>query len=115
MKVKELMKELVKMPEDAEVNGCEMLYYHKSTKGKEVARIFQNRIVTLLDNKDRGIKGCDSEDRGGYLLKMTDAPCIICEPFFIDNNEDYENAKSVDLAVEYCNAIEESLKYLKGE
>ena len=100
------------------VGGCEMLHYHKSTKGKEIARIFQNKIVNIIDNKDRGLKSCDSEDRGGYLLNMTKAPCIIAEPFFIDNDDEYLDALEVmtsgKLVDGYCMAIHDSLTYLKG-
>jgi N-acetylmuramoyl-L-alanine amidase len=100
------------------VGGCEMLHYHKSKKGKEIARIFQNKIVNILDNKDRGLKACDSEDRGGYLLNMTKAPCIIAEPFFIDNDDEYLDALEVmtsgKLVDGYCMAIHDSLTYLKG-
>ena len=103
---------------NTEASGCEMLYYHKSKKGKEIARIFQNKLVQNLDNKDRGIKSKTSEDRGGYLLKNTKAPAIICEPFFIDNDEDYLRADECfndgDLTRWYCEAINDSLKYLKG-
>lgn len=103
---------------DTHASGCEMLYYHKSEKGKEIARIFQNHLVQRLDNKDRGIKPKQSEDRGGYLLRYTNAPCIICEPFFIDNDEDYLRADECfsngDLTQWYCEAIDMSLKYLKN-
>lgn len=102
---------------DTEANGCEMLYYHKSEKSKEIARIFQNKLVQNLDNKDRGIKPKTSEDRGGYLLKNTVAPCIICEPFFIDNDEELLRAdecfKDGDLTRWYCEAINDSLKFLR--
>lgn len=102
---------------DTMANGCEMLYYHKSNKGKEVARIFQNNIVQLIENKDRGINPKSSEDRGGYLLNMTKAPCIICEPFFIDNDDELLRAMELlhdgDLVDVYCKSIDESLKYLK--
>lgn len=102
---------------DTHANGCEMLYYHKSVKGKEVARIFQNNIVQGFDNKDRGIKPKRSEDRGGYLLRFTNAPCIICEPFFIDNDEEYLKAieyfNNGDLTKWYCEAINKALDYLK--
>jgi len=98
-------------------NGCEMLYYHKSTKGKEVARIFQNHIVQRLDNKDRGIKPKTAEDLGGYLLRYTKACCIIAEPFFIDNDDELLRAdecfKNGDLTKWYCEAINKSLEYLK--
>jgi len=103
---------------NTEANGCEMLYYHTSEKGKEVARIFQNHLVQRLDNKDRGIKPKRSEDRGGYLLRYTKAVCIICEPFFIDNDDEYLRAvecfSNGDLTKWYCEAIDMSLKYLKN-
>ena len=38
--------------------------------------------------KNRGFKSKTVEDRSGYLLKYTKAPCIILEPFFIDNIND---------------------------
>lgn len=104
---------------NTEASGCEMLYYHKSEKGKEIARIFHNHLVQRLDNKDRGIKSKTSEDRGGPLLKGTLAPCIICEPFFIDNDEDFLRADECftdgDLTKWYCEAIDMSLKYLRNE
>ena len=74
------------------VTGSETLYYHKSKKGKKMASIFQDEIVKALKSKDRGIKGKSSEERGGYILKYTKAPCILIEPFFIDNDSDYRNA-----------------------
>jgi N-acetylmuramoyl-L-alanine amidase len=100
-----------------EVNGCEMLYYHKSEAGKKVAQIFQNKIVNLFENKDRGIKSKTSEDRGGYLLRYTNAPCIIAEPFFIDNYEEYLKARELfdsgELTSAYCECIDDALKYLR--
>ena len=69
--------------------GTETLYYHKSKEGKKLAEKLQKSIVNCLRLRDRGIKEKTSEDRGGYLLKYTNAPCVILEPFFIDNNEDY--------------------------
>lgn len=99
-------------------SGCEVLYYHKSQKGKEIARIFQKHLLETLKNKDRGIKAKTSEDRGGYLLRYTYAPCIICEPFFIDNDEEFLNARKYfengELTKAYCEAINEAIKFLKG-
>lgn len=68
------------------VTGCETLYYHKSVKGKKMATIFQNNLVSTLGLNDRGIKAKTSEERGGYMLRYVNAPCIILEPFFIDND-----------------------------
>ena len=75
---------------NTKATGSETLYYHTSKKGKKIASIFQKKIVAALQLKDRGIKGKSSEERGGYVLKYTNAPCIILEPFFIDNDTDYE-------------------------
>ena len=103
---------------DGHAGGCEMLYYHKSEKSKEIARIFQNHLVQRLENKDRGILARTSEDRGGYLLKMTHAPAVIVEPFFIDNNDEYLRAEECfhdgDLTKWYCECIKNSLDYLKN-
>ncbi len=100
------------------VNGCEVLYYHTSIDGKEIAKICQEHLVKGLGNNDRGIKSKTTEDRGGYLLRYTEAPCVICEPFFIDNDDDFSNAdkyfKNGDLTTWYCEAIDESLEYLKS-
>jgi len=70
-------------------SGTECLYYHNSKKGKKLATLLQKAMLQALSLKDRGIKPKTSEDRGGYLLRYTTAPCVILEPFFIDNNKDY--------------------------
>lgn len=71
---------------DTHVSGAETLYYYKSKRGKKIAEIFQNKLVSNLKLNNRGIKAKSSEQRGGYMLKYTNAPCIILEPFFIDND-----------------------------
>ena len=68
------------------VSGAETLYYYKSKNGKKIAEIFQNRLISTLKLNDRGIKAKSSEQRGGYMLRYTNAPCVILEPFFIDND-----------------------------
>ena len=75
---------------NTKTSGIEMLYYHSSKNGKRIAEIFQKNIVSCLKLPDRNIKPKHSEDRGGYLLRYTNVPCIISEPFFIDNDNDYE-------------------------
>ena len=69
-------------------SGSEILYYHTSKFGKKISGIFQEETVSVLGLKDRGIKAKTVEDRGGYILKYSYAPCIIMEPFFIDNDDD---------------------------
>ena len=74
------------------VSGTEVLYYHSSVKGMLLAESLQESMVDALRLPDRGVKPKHSEDRGGYLLRYTDAPCVIIEPFFIDNIEDFLTA-----------------------
>ena len=89
------------------VSGTEVLYYHRSTNGKMIANILNNKLVSALDLKNRGIKPKSSEDRGGYLLKNTRAPCVIAEPFFIDNDKDLQVAtvKRPELVNAYAESI----------
>lgn len=96
------------------VNGTEVLYYHKSEKSKKIAQIFQDNLLEDLEYPDRGILPRTSEDRGGYILKYTYAPCVLVEPFFID----YEPAlrMHVDciqiLKQTYIESIKETITYL---
>ena len=66
------------------------MYYHKSKQGKAIAQIFQNNMLSALGLSNRGLKPISAEDRGGYLLRYTNAPCVLIEPFFIDNNSDFD-------------------------
>jgi N-acetylmuramoyl-L-alanine amidase len=78
---------------NGKVSGTEVLYYHRSEKGKRMAEILLNHLVKHLKLPNRGIKPMTSEDGGGYLLRYTDAPCVIAEPFFIDNDKDLARAQ----------------------
>jgi len=90
-------------------SGTEVLYYHRSEKGRQMAEILQQHLVNQLGLQDRGIKPKSTEDRGGTLLRHTKAPCVIAEPFFIDNDGDLERAQSdiEGLARAYADAIDE--------
>ncbi len=97
------------------VSGSEVLYRSGSVKGKDIAQIFQKNFVTALGNRDRGVQGrSTSEDRGGSLLRNTSMPCVICEPFFMDNDSELENAinKTEELIAAYVNSIKSALNYL---
>jgi N-acetylmuramoyl-L-alanine amidase len=72
------------------VNGTEMLYYHTSKRSKKIAEIMQKIMIKVFGFKNRGIRPRTTEDRGGTLLRYTNMPGIIAEPFFIDNNDAYE-------------------------
>ena len=84
---------------NTKVSGTEMLYYHRSTKGKLMAEILQKNICDALHLRSRGIKPKTVEDRGGYILKYIYCPIVIAEPFFIDNDSDY------DIALEHRDAL----------
>lgn len=83
-------------------SGTEVLYYHTSQKGRQMAQVLQNHLVTFLGLKDRGVKPKSAEDRGGYLLRYTNAPCVIAEPFFIDNDQDLSVAMLDKSALADC-------------
>jgi N-acetylmuramoyl-L-alanine amidase len=94
---------------DGSVSGTEVLYYHRSAQGKIMAKTLLTHLVALLTLPNRGIKPKTAEDRGGYLLRYTVAPCIIAEPFFIDNDDDVARAQAnLDgLAAAYTAAIDD--------
>jgi len=89
-------------------SGSELLYYYKSTRGKQLAELLQNSLVAQLQLPDRGTRSRTVEDRGGYLLRYTRAPCVIAEPFFIDNDDDLARVQADPrgLAAAYARAIE---------
>jgi N-acetylmuramoyl-L-alanine amidase len=86
--------------------GTEVLFLKGSTKGESIANILLDSLLKL-NFQDRGIKARTENDRGGYLLKNTIAPCVISEPFFIDNNDDCTQAhfKLDGLITAYLEAI----------
>ena len=71
--------------------GCEVLYY--SNTGKVYAKKVVNEIAKL-GYKNRGAKFRDNL----YVLKKTNAPAIIIEPFFIDNKSDCNRYNADKLA-----------------
>ena len=73
---------------DEEASGTEVLYYHSSKASRSLANSLNTAICNSLGLPNRGIKGINGRARGGYLLKNTYGPCVISEPFFIDNNID---------------------------
>ena len=89
------------------VNGCEMLYYHNNGGSKILAGMLQSAVQPVMENNDRGIKPIIRSARGGWLLSNVKAPCVIAEPFFIDNDKDLKHATDNKdrLAAAYCEAI----------
>ena len=98
-------------------SGTDVLYYHKSVKGKQFGEILLKHLTDFLKLPNRGMKPKTVEDKGGYLLGYTKAPCIIAEPFFIDNNEDLEHVMGnlEGLADAYAGALDEISAVLLSE
>ena len=92
---------------NCKASGSEVLYHYRSKNGEQLAKKLQKAIVKVLKLPDRGIKPRSVEDRGGYLLKYTNAPCVIIEPFFIDNDNDLATARAKhnELAQAIANAV----------
>ena len=95
-------------------NGTETLYYYKSKRSKKIAEIVQKNMLKAYGFKDRGVLPRATEDRGGTLLRYTNMPGVIAEPFFIDNNDAYEIVMiNYDKLVKaYANSIEEIAKVI---
>jgi N-acetylmuramoyl-L-alanine amidase len=102
-----------------QAKGCEVLYYHRSNTGKQLASILQKNLIQIIPNNkhNRGIMPITSEDRGGYLLKNTNAPCLIAEPFFIDNTSELKIILQdrYPIIKAYSKAIQEIANFLKKE
>lgn len=92
--------------------GCEMLYYRLSERGKKLAQCIQNEVVKL-GFVDRNIKPKNVKERGGLVLRDSKYPMVIGEPFFIDNMIDWNRAVCFmpQLAKAYAVGIN---NYLKG-
>lgn len=90
-------------------SGTETLYFEGSNRGLLLAKALQRHLVDALKLPNRGVKPSSRSDRGGYLLAETNAPCVIAEPFFIDNDNDFRIAReNIDALVgAYAAAIKE--------
>lgn len=88
--------------------GTETLYYHTSSRSRWLAGLVQGKVLSALNLTDRGIKPKQSEDRGGYLLRYTNAPCVICEPGFMSNDDDFNTL--IDKREEYAAALASAAK-----
>jgi len=99
---------------NTEASGTETLYYHKSSNSEKMAELLNDKLVEALGLKNRGIKPKSVEDRGGYLLKYTHAPCVIAEPFFMDNEDDFmtANVNRKMLVQAYADSIKEIAEYI---
>jgi N-acetylmuramoyl-L-alanine amidase len=69
-------------------NGCEALYFDNSAIGKRYSEIYCKAITKAYGTVNRGSKEIkEKNDRGYWFHKLIDAPTLILEPFFGDNQE----------------------------
>lgn len=98
-----------------QANGTEVLHWHRSRRSSQFARIFERHLTEYLHTRDRSgqaqAKGVSEEDRGGYILRYTNAWCVLCEPFFLSNDKELEKGRESlsdgTLAEAYVKAITE--------
>lgn len=71
-----------------EVEGCEVLYWGPSVKGKRFAALLSQRLARVLGVPNRGAKAINSpDDRGFNAFKKSRMPFFIVEPCFAGSNE----------------------------
>lgn len=71
-----------------EVEGCEVLYWGPSAKGKRFAELLSERLARVLGVRNRGAKAITSKsDRGFSFFQKTRMPAFIVEPCFAGSNE----------------------------
>lgn len=66
-----------------QISGTETWYYHSSTKGRKLARIFQKKLIEATGWKNRHIKSRSKNQF--YVLKKTTMPAILTENGFYNN------------------------------
>ncbi|MGE0736058.1 MAG: N-acetylmuramoyl-L-alanine amidase [Alphaproteobacteria bacterium] len=98
--------------------GSEVLCARGSPRGTAAAAILQRHFVAALELPDRGVKPIGNRrdpdgnwlERGAYLLWGVRAPCLIGEPFFINNASDLRRARErrAALVAAYAAAIEQA-------
>ena len=100
--------------------GTETLYWHTSMKGKRLSTIIQEKLTSVLELRDRGIKirrkPVDKEDeknqRGWTMFRDTKVPFIMMESFFLNNDKDLQrgNLKRAEMAKAVTEAVIEYIK-----
>ena len=73
------------------VNGHEMLYWNSSSKGLIAASNINDAMnEDFPGNTDRGVKKVTHGERGAGFLYGPKAPCVIIEPFFGSNPDEWK-------------------------
>jgi len=73
---------------DANSSGCEVIYHHSSSVGRELAIRICKSISEKCGYYNRGAKSEQELGRDLYELRATNMPAVIVEPFFVTNKAD---------------------------
>ncbi len=88
--------------------GFEFLYCGVSPKGLTLAsKLSASFAKAFPEQKSRGLKALNKNDRGGTFVMKTHCPAVICEPFFGSNRKDSDffSAHREELAKAYAEGI----------
>ncbi len=82
---------------NGEVRGHEVLHWESSKRGVELARCINESLDNAFpDHPARGMKPRTYKDRGALFMSKTHCPAVIIEPFFGDNQADWDLFSSDD-------------------
>jgi len=71
-------------------NGHEFLFWHSSQKGAQFAQHFSQKMTDFFPTlKERGPKPIKSGGRGSLFLRKLIPVCLILEPFFGSNSQNW--------------------------
>jgi len=75
-----------------DATGCETLYWPTSDRGGFLAETLVENFNWALGNHNRGATA-RREGRGARFLRETEPVYVLCEPFFIDEEQDLRRAQ----------------------
>ncbi len=90
--------------------GIETLYNLGSTKGQALANLVQKEVIQTSNLRDRGVKSRNDL----YLLRKTNAPCIIVECGFMDNLEEAKLMLDVNYQMKIARATTKAIQEYLG-
>jgi N-acetylmuramoyl-L-alanine amidase len=88
--------------------GYEFLHWFCSPKGVSLGhKMLRSFSKMFPEQRNRGLKSINAEDRGGLFLRKSHCTALICEPFFGSNAKDtaFFSAQKEKLAVVYADGI----------
>lgn len=91
----------------ATIKGAETWHHHKSTKGKKMAEVFQQHIISKTSFQNRGLKS--TKDRQLYVLVKTAMPAILTENGFFNNEEEVKALMSDSMRQKVADAHAEAI------